>query len=440
MKKYLIYGIFLVNIFIILFFWWQSSHSLFGFGNYGILTALGRISGLLAVFFVLIQFVLIGRSIWIERIFGLDKLTRVHHLNSFLSIFFIIFHPILVTLGYGVANQKSFLGQMSDFIFNYENVFGAFIGLLIFIGIVIVSLSIVRLKFKYESWYYVHIFTYLAILLAFGHQMEIGGDFLNSDMFGYYWSLLYLVVFGNLIVFRFLRPVFLLYRHRFYISKVEKENPFVVSIYISGKNMDKFHALPGQFIIVRFLNKKFIWQAHPFSISNVVEENQIRITVKNSGDFTSEIQNILPNTFVLIDGPYGIFTEKAANLKKFLFIAGGIGITPIRAMIEGLTQKNADIVLIYGAKKENEFVFKKELEELSGKNDFPIHYVVSDDSSFVGLKGQVTEAMVEKLVPDFKEREVYICGPTPMMIGLKKSLTLAGTNEKNIHFEIFSLY
>ncbi len=439
MKKYLIYALFFLSYATILFFWWSSSGVLLGRGLSNVSIALGRLAGLSAAYFILLQFVFIGRSVWIEQTFGLDKLTRIHHWNGLLSISFILAHPTLIIFGYAIGNNISFLRQFSELVFNNQYLLQAFIALLLFCTIVGVSLYIVRKRLKYESWYTVHLFTYLAILLAWGHQLTFGEDFLHSPAFVYYWYALYIFAFGNLLYSRFMKPLLLYSRHQFFISRTIKETADATSIYISGKNMEHFHIKPGQFMIFRFLTKKFIWQAHPFSLSYVVKNNEIRITVKKRGDFTEAIQSIKAGTKVFIDGPYGIFTRKSARRKKFLFIAGGIGITPIRALFEEAGLRGEDAVLLYNNRAQKDVIFKEELEVLSGTHH-SVHYVMSEDPDWKGISGKITMPLIETLVKDFKEREIYLCGPGKMMTSLRDALREKEVAPLNIHFELFSLH
>src|SRR3989344_9111874 len=113
------------------------------------------------------------------------------------------------------------------------------------------------------------------------------------------------------------------------------------------KNLTKFKIAAGQFIIVRFLAKNFFWQAHPFSLSCAPNGEYLRLTIKQSGDFTRSLENLPVNTKALIDGPHGVFTARFARRKKFLFIAGGVGITPVFSLIEDLARQNiTDIKLL----------------------------------------------------------------------------------------------
>ena len=438
-QKYGIPGIFCINIAIIIGFWWTVSHKLLLSGDASsMLLAFGRLTGLLAVLFVLLQFLLMGRPVWIEKIFGLDKLARIHHLNGYLSISFILLHPVLLITSYAIRNEVGLIEQYVDFFHNYRDVWQASIAVILFTGIVFLSITIARKRLKYESWYFIHLLTYLAVLLAFGHQLKIGGDLLTNKSFAAYWWMLYIFVFGNVLIFRFMKPVYNSVKYRFTVSDVVAETADTNSVYITGRNLHKFRTKAGQFIILRFLAKGFWWQAHPFSLSFVPKNNQIRITVKNCGDFTSKIPEIKKGTPLYIDGPYGVFTPKPEQDIKYLFIAGGVGITPIRTMIERVAEEH-DLILLYGNKKATDIIFRKELDELKTKHDFPVHHILSDQPDYEGEKGRIDKEKLLRLVKDIKEREIYICGPVPMMDGIIKLLRETGVKRERIHFEKFSL-
>lgn len=418
--------------------WWMGSFMFFNSLS-GVLYAFGKLMGLLAVYFILLQFILMGRAIWLEKTFGLDKLARLHKLNGYLSILFILVHPIFLIFSYGMDAKKSFIEQFLDFFYNYEDISSATFAVLIFISIVFFSIYIVRKHLKYETWYYIHLLTYLGVLLAFGHQLELGSDFFTTPWLVYYWYALYIFVFGTLLLFRFLKPLYQFYRQGFFVSDVVRETSDTTSIYIQGKNLNTLKAEAGQFFIVRFLAKGYWWQAHPFSLSWIPKNNRLRITAKNCGDFTATLSALPKETKVIIEGPFGIFTapQKISN-KKFLFIAGGVGITPIRSLLEKLCATN-DVILLYSNKTAKDIIFLEELQKLADLHPFPIHHIMSNQPDFSGEKGRVDAEKIQRLVQDIKAREIYICGPPAMIESLntllKKTLNIPA---KQIHFEIFS--
>lgn len=437
-KRLLICILFLLNLACILYFWYAGNSSYLNDSLADILTALGRLSGLLAVYTVLLQFIFLGREVWLEQLIGLDKLTKIHHINAQTAITFIICHPLLIITGYALQSGKPFIRQFTELLFNTDDVLKAFIAVILFIIVVVLSLTIVKKRLKYETWYLVHTSTYLAVLLAFGHQQLLGQEFNRSAYFSLYWSLLYVFVFSNFFIYRFLRPVYFFIKHRFLLAENIKETDNVRSLYISGKNLKEYPIKPGQFMIIRFLDNNNFWKPHPFSLSNLPDNHALRISVKSSGDFTSQIYKIRKNTRVLIDGPYGTFTLPENN-KKILFIAGGIGITPVRSMLEQAVYKKYDPILLYSNRYEKEIVFKKELDLLSRQYRFPIYYFVTEDPESGLHKGRITDNQITRLVKDLKEREIYICGPQKMMAGLVSQLIKLRIPRKQIHFEQFQL-
>ncbi len=436
--KYLLQVFLLGSLVVIFYFWWIGSGRFIGSSTADTLIIFGRLFGLLAVYFILMQFVLIGRSPLLEPYVGLDKLARLHKTNGKIAFSFIFLHPLFIILGYSMHSQISLIDQIKDLFINYPYANLAMIAFLIFCTTVGTSLYIVRNRLKYETWYFIHLLTYLAVSLAFFHQITLGADFSNKS-FPVFWYLLYTLILGQFILFRFFRPIFNFFRFGFRVEKVVKENYNTTSIFITGKNLQSFKRLAGQFMIVRFLNKDLWWQAHPFSLSISPEDTYIRLTIKSVGDYTSLIPNIKPGTKVIIDGPYGVFTKKSVRKEKLLFIAGGVGITPVRSLIEEVAKEGKNCILIFGNKTQNDFIFKRELDELSKKYQFKYVDVLSDDPNFKGEKGRIDLEEIKKLDPDYIERDIFLCGPPPMMESIKAGLKSAGVPDKDIHYERFAL-
>jgi predicted ferric reductase len=283
----------------------------------------------------------------------------------------------------------------------------------------------------------IHLGTYAAILLAWGHQLKVGEDFVDNRLFTSYWYGLYIFVFGNLLFFRFLKPVYFFYRHRFYVEKFEKETPDTTSIYISGRHINHFKIQAGQFMKLTFLTKAFFLQSHPFSLSLMPTGKHMRVTIKNSGDFTKKISTIQEGTQVFIDGPYGVFTE--TKNQKALLLASGIGITPIRSLLEQMAYHKKDVILLYGNRKKADIIFKEELDQLAKKYKIPVYYFLSQEKLPGMIQGRIDKSSIQKLVKDIGEREVYICGPIPMITQVNKAIVELGVSSKQIHFEKFSL-
>ncbi len=440
MKKNIIYFSALVSFLIPLFFWWNSSGQLFTEGFPSILLALGRLYGLLAVYFVLWQFLLAGRMPLLETTFGLDALSRIHQKNGKIAIIFILLHPMFIVISYSMMGKISLWSQIVEFFTQYEDMLQAIIAVGLFVTVVGMSIYIVRKHLKYETWYFVHLATYLAVLLAYGHQLELGGDFIGNTLFVLYWYFLYAVVFGSLFFFRFFLPLYQTWKHGFYLSEVTQETKNAVSYYIEGKNMKGFKVKGGQFMIFRFLSKGLWHEAHPFSLSALNTGKRIRITAKKAGDFTHKLPSVKPGTKVVIDGPYGIFTSKSAVTDKILFLAGGVGITPIRSLIEEMGPLKKDMILLYQNKSEDEIVFRKEIDDLASKYKIKVVHIVSNDLNFKGEHGEISEGRIKKFAPDFLERDIYFCGSPDFLNKTMHLLKALKVQKRLMHYEQFSFH
>lgn len=424
-----------VTLSFLVLFWWSSSGGLFLVGDAASLyTAIGRLSALLAVYAVLMQFFLIGRVRWLERAFGFDALSRVHHWGGYAVVGFIASHLFFTTLGWAMRADVGFFSQFLQLIF-LDDVFLALIAVVFFIGVALLSVAIVRKRLPYELWYVTHLLVYVAIVFAWGHQLELGGDFAGNIMFQLYWYALYILSLGSFVWYRFLVPFWLFIRHRFFVSRVVKENDQVVSIYISGKFMQLFQIQAGQFIVVRFLRKDLFWQAHPFSLSRSFDGKELRITVKNLGDFSGVLGTLVPGTSVFLEGPYGSFILPQDPGRKYLFIAGGIGITPICALTQEARARGDDVVLLYGVRTSRESVFHNEFKEAAPK----MHIVCSEEMDAMGVKKRITLPFIRERVPDYTDREIYICGPQGMIVSLRKQFLKDGIDASRIHYELFEM-
>ncbi len=437
LKSAALWVFFAANLAVISFFWWSGSHSYITGDTSKQLIAAGRISGLLLVMFVLFQLLLIGRIGWIEKLFGLDKLSRLHHWIGFALASLIVFHPLFLTLGYSMRGSSGFFRQFLDFQ-GWDGVLGATVAFGLFLAVILFSLVIVAKKMKYETWYFIHLSTYLAILLAFGHQLDVGRD-LMDPVFAGYWYLLYAFVILNFAYYRFFRPLYNQFRFGFTVDKLVNETPDVISIYLKGRNLAGFRFKAGQFLIVRFLAKGYWWQAHPFSISSSPGDGSLRLTIKKSGDFTASLWQLKPGSKVIVDGPHGIFTADRAVHDKLLFIAGGIGVTPVLSLMGTLAPTGKNCTLIYASRDMAGTALKKEIDDLAAKHKCQIHYVMSNDPAWDGEKGFVDQDRILRLVPDLKERDIFLCGPPIMIAGVCKALEACGVPRSCVHFEKFSL-
>lgn len=213
--------------------------------------ALGRMAGLILELAILLQLILISRFVFLEKIFGHDSMNRLHRANGYLVGAFLIAHPALLSFGYAKANNIHPWTQFLNFLNAWEDVMRAFVGVVILIVVIAISVSMVRRKLKYEIWHAIHLGTYLAVFLTVSHQTNTGDFSAGSAL--YFWLMLNFSVFGIVLLYRFLRPAYLYRKFQFRVEKIVQESQNIHSIYISGQNLENFRFIPGQFANLIFL-------------------------------------------------------------------------------------------------------------------------------------------------------------------------------------------
>ncbi len=424
---------------LIFLIWYTTSLDLLMSGASGALIALGRLAGLTAAGSALLQFMLMGRIGWVEGGFGLDNIAKLHRKNGYVVIIAIYIHILLVTFGYALGSMVGFISQYVIFFNTFQDVWKAMIAAGLFTAVVGTSIYIVRKNLKFERWYIVHLLVYAAIILAFSHQLAVGGSFTANPLYGKIWTGLYLFVAANVIYYRFLSILINYLRFGFKVERVETETNGITSIYISGKNLQKLNAKPGQFIMIRILARKYWLQEHPFSLSKVTTNDHMRITVKDSGDYTAMIQSLKPGSKVMVAGPFGTFTSAKAISQKRLYLAGGIGVTPLRSLIEEGAEKNDDAVLIWSNKTAIDEIYRAELTSFEAASKLRVIRFFTKEKKTGYQSGRITADIISQLIPDVKERSIYICGPGKFIIELEKDLLQIGIQSGQIHTEKFSL-
>jgi predicted ferric reductase len=407
-------------------------------GSAELFTSLGRITGLVAVYLALIQILLLSRLPPLERLVGFDRLTVWHRRNGKVCISLVVAHTVLITVGYAASDQVSIPSEFSRLVSTYPGMVTATIGTALMIGVVVSSLVIVRRRLPYEGWYFVHLSIYAGIALSYLHQLPTGNEFTTHRAQANYWIALYVVTLVVLVCFRLAAPAFGAFRYRLRVAEVTREGPGVVSLRITGRHLDRLNARAGQFMLWRFFTRGRWWQAHPFSLSAAPDGHSLRLTVKDVGNFTSGIGDLSPGTAVLAEGPFGTFTAVRRTRPRVALIAGGIGITPIRALFEELPAAPGELALIYRVMCDEELVFRSELEEIARARGADLFFIVGDHRSVAGSQ-LLSSARLRQLIPDIAEREVYLCGPHAMMIRTEGSLRGAGVPAHQIHSERFAL-
>jgi ferredoxin-NADP reductase/DMSO/TMAO reductase YedYZ heme-binding membrane subunit len=419
----------------VLALWWHGTPAVGGFGDW--LVNAGRLTGLAAGYGVAVLIALMARLPPLERGVGADRLARWHAAGGRYVVSLVAGHALLITWGYAVTAHAGVPGQAWTLLDSYPDVLLASVAGLLLVATGVVSARAARRRLRYETWYYLHLYTYLAAGLAFAHQFADGAQFMTDTAARVAWSALYVAVGAAVAWYRFLTPARQALRHRLRVTAVKPEAPGVVSVLIGGRDLAGLRAEPGQFFRWRFLAPGLWWTASPYSLSAPPRPDRLRITVKASGGHSDALAGLQPGTRVVSEGPYGALTAAARRRRQVLLIAGGTGITPLRALLESLPAGPGELTLIYRVSSLRDAVFRAELERLAARREARAWFVAGQRDALAG--DPLSAAELTRRVPGLAAHDVYLCGPPGLADTVTRELRAAGVSRRRIHRESFDL-
>jgi len=315
----------------------------------------------------------------------------------------------------------------------------AVIGFALFALVVVTSLIAVRRRLRYESWYLIHLLVYGAVLAALPHQFSVGGLFAEGTWQRWYWLAMCAAAFAAVLVYRVGAPIVLSVRHRLVVDRVERLDHGVFSIVMRGLDLDGLHATGGQFFIWRFMARGQWWQAHPYSLSAHPRNAELRITVRALGTGSADLAGIRPGTRVALEGPYGIFSEASRSRRRIALIAAGIGVTPIRSLLESASFRPGEATVVLRTPAANDGWLLDEIRSLARSRGATIITIPGPR----GATGWVTDAAAAEglslatLVPDLPDTDVYVCGPRAWSDAVIADARANGLKPEQIHHERF---
>jgi predicted ferric reductase len=400
-------------------------------------TAIGRFFGLHLAFIMALQLLLIARLPFLDRRAGLDRLTTWHRWTGFTLFWLVLLHPTFVLLGYSQFDRISFLAEIPNLAGQTPVLLGM-IAASILIIVALLSTRFARRRLSYETWHTIHLCMYVVVTLALIHQVYEGTAFKINTLTQVYWWALWAFAIIALIVGRFVLPFWRNARHQLRVAAVVPESANTVSVYMTGKNLDQLPARAGQFFLWRFLGYNRWWQVNPWSLSAAPDGRSLRITAKGIGTTSAGLRELPVGTRVFAEGPYGAFTSMQRTKNATLLIAGGIGITPIRALLED-DRLTGDIVVLYRVHTEADAVLLGELENLTTARGAQLHVLTGRTGAGSPPNNPFSPEGLAALVPDIKDRDVFVCGPAAMMSAVLRSLRALKIPARQIHDERFRL-
>lgn len=399
-------------------------------GWLGFWTSLSQLSGLLAAAAGLLGLTLVARPRSVERRYGLDRMFVWHRILGETMAVLVGAHVVAGTAEWAVGG--SLWSAVRDATGREPYMAGAFVGSLLVGLVTITSLRSIRRRMAYETWYFVHLLAYVGLALSFSHEIVVGGDLADDRWARTFWVLAHVGVAAWIVWGRWghlmqaaLRPL--------KVTGITNLNNNTVELRIGGPGIEKITADAGQFMMLRPLHGRLWWQTHPFSLSGAPNTDGLRFTIKARGDASAAMTSLPVGTRVVVEGPYGACTPEVIGDDKVLFVVGGVGIAPVRAMLERLGPSAAPIVL-YRAHSTKDLVHLDELQALVAARNGVVHTLVGPTAK-LKVKDPFSARVLRKLTPDVAARVAVLCGPERLLHAARAGLKEAGVPLDRIHYE-----
>jgi len=414
-------------------------------GDAGLLDELGKSFALVAMVILMMQLVLSARFPAVSRPYGLDMVLRFHRGLAVLAVLMLLMHPILLAAG----------GDGWSLIFSPATpwyIWLAKIALLLLLLQAVTSLFRQRLRLRFERWRTLHNQALLIVGLGLIHSTVAGSDLQHRPM-QILWVVLAVAAVSS-YTYHKVRSLGLWTPPSHTVAGLAQETHNVWTLRFEpapGSRLSSY--LPGQFHFLRlYRGDRYHGEEHPFTISSTPSDPaRLTSTIKASGDFTRTVGETKPGAPARLQGPFGRFSYLLyPHERDLVFIAGGIGITPLMSMLRHMrdTSADLDVLLLYANRTERDIVFREELNQIArGPRLRPrrprlriVHILSAPDADWRGERGYATRDVVARACGEnLQGRAFYVCGPPPMMDQVIGALRGLGVPPSRIHSERFAL-
>lgn len=406
------------------------------------ITSLGIIAGLLGTDFVLVMLVLAARIPLLDRTIGHDRAIAVHRSLGKPALYLLLAHGALLLTGYGLSQGIDPIAEIGPML-ALPDLPLAVLALGLLVTVVVASLVAVRRRLSYEVWHGIHLLSYLAVAGALPHQLSAGGILAEGTAQRTYWLALTALAFGSIAWFRFARPLIASLRHRVTVAAVTVvgPGPGAVSIQLTGRDLRRLGSAGGQFFIWRFWSRATWWHAHPISLSSMPTDFTARITVRDLGAGSAALAHLRPGTRVGFEGPYGLFTDAARTTRRLALVAAGIGITPIRTLLEDARFAPGEATVLLRATTADDTALWEEVRAIADAKGAAFYTSVGrrahGDAAWLSTDDAARGVTLQSVFPALAESDLYLCGPSAWLDAVEREARRSGVQAHRIHAERF---
>jgi len=385
-----------------------------------------------------IQFVLTARFRIAVAPFGIDVIYYFHRYMAYLLVIAVLVHPVLL-----VAVDPSLLDRINPLSATWAMQSGVAASVLL-LALIASSVGRKQLRIPYGLWRPLHLALAIgAIALAFAHMKAIG-YYSAVPALQALWVAIGASLGAIVITVRIVRP-WLLSRRPYRVDNIASEPGDAWTLTLTPEGHAGFTFEPGQFAWVSLGHSPFTLQEHPFTIMSApAADGSLAFTIKALGDFTATVGDIAPATRVYVDGPYGAFSiDRHADALGYVFIVGGIGVTPALSMLAALAERGdrRHHVLFAAHGQWDRVPCRDRLIALQSRLDLDaVHVLEHPPADWPGEHGMLTAALLDRHLPAARARyEYFICGPRPMTQAVEHALHALHIPVARMHTELFDM-
>jgi predicted ferric reductase len=385
-----------------------------------------------------LQFLLIARFRRITEPYGIDVILQYHRQMGFAAAGLMLAHALLA-VAFRPPLLRALLTPWSAGAPLLTGVAAAFATLLL----IVLSVKRRRLGLSYEAWRGSHALLGAAVIVLALAHLRLGSIYVDADL---EWTVLVAFAVAMLGVFGYLRVIrpTIEARTPYRVVDVREDRGSTWILTLAPDGHDGMRFLPGQFVWLRVGPGPYNPQEHPFSFSSSAERPQrLEFGIKALGDFTDSIGETLRGTVAYLDGPHGSLSIDRYPAAGYVFIAGGIGVTPFVSMLRTIADRGdrRPCLLIYADDAWENMPFRDDIGELHGRMALSTVYVVENPPpDWDGETGRVTADLLRRRLPDERiQRHYFVCGPNPMITAVERTLVQLGVAPRLIHAERFTL-
>jgi predicted ferric reductase len=380
---------------------------------------LGTSLGFWGMLFFCINFILATRWQWVEALSG--GLDKVYHLHAFVgkSAMSLLLLHLFILIAQAIPDLRTLVAYMVPGI-DLSYTLGMF-GLMVLTGLVIVTLW---LKMPYQSWLDSHKYMGIAYVLGGAHALVAQLDWyiaLMTAVGGYAWVY-------SLFLYRKRAP----HAHG-QVAQIRHEQRITELVLRLEK---PFPAKAGQFVFFGVTKSVagLPTELHPFSVSQIIDDSTIRISAKAIGDYTGLLPKLQVDDKVVVYGPHGMFGQQGATGGAQIWVAGGIGITPFLSLLQAEVRqpRAASVHVIWAVRQREEAIYAQEMHDLVANAPHVTIHI---------HQGVLTAEEIEQMTGQnmMSATTIFVCGPVPMMRGLRSQWRMRGVAQHQIVSEEFGM-